>query len=116
MTPYNFTQRNELSFEFTTDQGIVYTALFFDYEYLFGDYPEISKYIYSFTLDIVKGENANHLLDDKIGETVVSIFKRFFESKDNVVVYMFATVLTNAILQGKENLIGGFGNITMEVC
>jgi len=37
---------------------------------------------------VIKGEITSQSLDDKVGETVVEIFKRFFESNDNVVIYV----------------------------
>ena len=87
MTPYPFAHRGQLSFEFTTDQGTVYNATFFDYDYLFPEHPEFAKDIFSFTLDIVKGDS-NQYLDERIGETVVAIFQNFFSHRQNVVIYV----------------------------
>jgi len=88
LTPYPYTKGGELYYKFTTDQGLLYTAVFFDYGYLFAAYPEYVDDIYSFTLDAIKGEISTSGLDEKIGETVVSIFRDFFRSKQNVVIYV----------------------------
>lgn len=87
MTPYPFTHRGEWSFEFVTNSGTIYNATFFDYDYLFPEFPEFAKTIYSFTLDIVKGDG-EHLLDERIGLTVVEIFRNFFKEHQNVMIYV----------------------------
>ena len=88
MIHYPFTKLDDLSFEFITTQGTVYKAYFIAYAYLFSDYPEFAKDIYSFNLEIVTEGLPNQIPDDKIGQTVAVIFQHFLNSRHNVAVYI----------------------------
>ena len=89
--PYAFKEIGKLSYQFTTDQGIVYDANFVDYSFLFPEYPEFSKDVYSFNLEVVQGDIYGQAMDTKIAETVVAIFLEFFHSKQNVIIYICDT-------------------------
>jgi Family of unknown function (DUF6169) len=88
LTPYPFTTLSDLSFEFETSQGIFYYAYFIEYGFMFHDYPELSKNIYSFNLDVISGDWKISASDDRIGFTVIEIFRLFFSSKENIAVYV----------------------------
>jgi hypothetical protein len=87
LTPYPFNKLSDLSFEFETSKGITYYAYFVEYGFMFDNYPELSKNIYSFNLD-VRGDWQFSKSDDRIGLTVVEIFRRFFFSNQNVAIYV----------------------------
>jgi hypothetical protein len=55
---------------------------------MFLDYPPIAKNIYSFNIDITEGNLDITIQDDRIGITIVEIFKLFFLSIENVAVYV----------------------------
>ena len=89
MNPYLLSNHGPLSFEFVTDQGVIYNATFFDYNTSLPGYPELAEAIYSFTLDIILEINDTPLRpDERLGETIVAIFMKFFNSRQNVVVYV----------------------------
>ena len=88
MTHYPFSNLSELSFEFKTAQGTVYRAYFIAYGDLFSDYPEFSKNVYSFNLEVAVQHIESQDMDDKIAQTVVAIFQYFFNSRQNVAIYI----------------------------
>lgn len=55
---------------------------------MFSDYPLIADNIYSFNIDVVEGNWDYTSTDEKIGVTIVEIFRLFFESVKNVAVYV----------------------------
>jgi hypothetical protein len=85
---YPFTNLSELSFEFVTDQGVVYRAYFIAYGGLFPNYPEFSGNVYSFNLDVALQHSEKLVMDEKIALTVVAIFKSFFSARNNVAIYI----------------------------
>ncbi len=87
-TPFLLSEISDFSFGFTTDQGVRYVAYFLDYSYMFLDYPQLSDRIYTFNIDTHEGDADMAQGDDRIGATVVSIFKLFFEKVENVLVYV----------------------------
>jgi hypothetical protein len=88
LTHYPFTNLSELSFEFRTDNGIVYHAYFIAYGSLFASYPEFSNDIYSFNLDIAVPGHESEPIDEKTALTVVAIFRSFFTLRRNVAIYI----------------------------
>ncbi len=89
--PYIFKGIGNLSYQFTTDQGIVYDASFVDYSFLFPEFPEFSKDVYTFNLEVVSGNIYDQAMDAKIAETVIAIFLEFFTARQNVVIYICDT-------------------------
>jgi len=89
--PYSFIELDKLSYQFSTDHGIVYDANFVDYSFLFPEYPEFSKDVYTFNLEVVKGNIYEQAMDAKIAKTVIAIFLTFFNSKQNIVIYICDT-------------------------
>lgn len=55
---------------------------------MFSDYPLIADSIYSFNIDVVEGNWDYASTDEKIGVTIVEIFRLFFERVKNVAVYV----------------------------
>jgi hypothetical protein len=58
---------------------------------LFLEFPEFSNSIYTFNLEVVHGNVYNQAMDQKIGWTVVDIFRHFFSVRQNVVIYICET-------------------------
>ncbi len=88
MTHYPFTKLSDLSFEFRTAKGLLYSAYFLEYGFMFDGYPAFSRNIFSFNLDLISGELIQSFSDDRIGSTVVEILKSFILLKENVVLYI----------------------------
>ena len=89
--PYPLQEKNKLTYQFITDQGISYLIYFLDYSYMFEDYPLIAKRIYTFNIDVIDN-NVNRLMnDERIGLTVVEIIRLFFEEFNNW-LYTFVIV------------------------
>jgi hypothetical protein len=88
LSPYQLQENDENSYEFITNQGIKYAVYFLDYSYMFSDYPLIADNIYSFNIDVVEGNWDYASIDEKIGVTIVEIFRLFFERVKNVAVYV----------------------------
>lgn len=85
--PYPLKETDKLTYQFITDQGIEYLMYFFDYSYMFEDYPLIAKNVYTFNIDVID-PNVNRLMnDERIGLTVVEVIS-FFERLNNVAVYI----------------------------
>jgi len=88
LTHYPFSNLSDLSFEFRTSNGIVYHAYFIAYGDLFPDYPEFAEDAYSFNLEVVIDDAEIQILDERVGLTVVAIFRYFFNSMQNVAIYI----------------------------
>ena len=67
---------------------MVYSAYFLAYDYLFVDYPDFAKDVYAFNLDLLVGDVEDRTMDEKVGQTIVEIFRNFFAYKQNVAVYV----------------------------
>jgi hypothetical protein len=91
-TPYRLQGIDEFSYEFLTDQGIHYTVYFLDYRAVFANYPHIIAPIYTFNIDVIKGNPDNSISDERIGMTIVHIFNHFFKKLQNVVIYVCDTI------------------------
>ncbi|MFN7260519.1 MAG: DUF6169 family protein [Cyclobacteriaceae bacterium] len=88
LSPYQLQENDDYSYEFVTQEGVIYTMYFLDYSGLFSDYPSIAKQVFTFNIDVIEGSPENTNYDERIGVTVLHVFKLFFENRENVVVYV----------------------------
>ncbi len=88
LSPYPLQENDEYSYEFLTEQGIRYSIYFLDYSYMFSDYPAIAENVFSFNIDVLEGDADKSITDDRIGVTILEVFKLFFTKIENVVVYV----------------------------
>jgi hypothetical protein len=86
--PYPLQENNEYAYEFVTDQGIEYLAYFMEYGEHFVEYPELAPFIYTFDIEVRGGDADEVVEDERIGETVWSIFQNFFAGVQNAVIYV----------------------------
>lgn len=87
LEPYEFNKSDELIYFFKTEFNIEYKVNLFSFEYMFHQYENISKYIYSFELSVV-GKFKKTPLDSRIGITVALILQDFFQKGENAVIYV----------------------------
>ncbi len=80
-------ESDELSYEFTTEQGIKYKIYFIDYSQLFAEYSDIKALTYTFNIDAIEGNPDTVKRDYRIAITVNEILKLFFQKVENVIVY-----------------------------
>lgn len=88
LSPYLLQEADNFSYQFTTAAGINYNVYFLDYSYMFDAYPELSGNVYSFNIDVAEGNWDMAVSDERIGVTVVEVFRVFFRKKENVTVYV----------------------------
>jgi len=88
LSPYPLQEADSFSYQFTTDTGITYHVYFLDYSYMFSDYPELSGNVYSFNIDVIENNTDITVADERIGLTVVEVFRIFFSRVENVSVYV----------------------------
>ncbi len=88
LSPYPLQENDEYSYEFLTEQGIKYAIYFLDYSYMFSDYPAIAENVFSFNIDVAEGNADSIINDDRIGATILEVFKLFFAKLQNVTVYV----------------------------
>jgi hypothetical protein len=55
---------------------------------MFCDYPEIANQVFMFNIDVIEGVPDEATSDERVGHTVLEVFKLFFEKSENVVVYV----------------------------
>jgi hypothetical protein len=55
---------------------------------MFSDYPAIAENVFSFNIDVLDGDADSSVTDDRIGVTILEVFKLFFTKIQNVVVYV----------------------------
>jgi hypothetical protein len=55
---------------------------------MFSDYPAIAENVFSFNIDVLEGDADKSITDDRIGVTILEVFKLFFTKIENVVVYV----------------------------
>lgn len=55
---------------------------------MFAVYPELSGNVYSFNIDVVGGDTDMYATDERIGQTIVKVFRIFFSRIENVAVYV----------------------------
>ena len=51
--PYKLHERDLYSYEFITDEDIVYKIYFFDYSYMFAEYQQIISPGYTFNIEVI---------------------------------------------------------------
>jgi hypothetical protein len=88
LNPYPLQEADDLSYQFPSDAGITYRVYFLDYSYMFEDYPAMGGNIYSFNIDVVDGDVTLAGEDERIGITIVEVFRKFFVRRENVAVYV----------------------------
>jgi len=88
LNPYPLAESDDFSYHFFTGQDITYHIYFLDYSYMFVDYPDIAHTIYSFNIDVMNGDATNAVTDERIGVTIVEVFRIFFKRVSNVAVYV----------------------------
>jgi hypothetical protein len=88
LTYYPLKIIDNFTFQFTTEQELLYVVYFVDYSAMFYEFPHIAEYIYSFNIDVLEGEMDESIKDDKIGITIAEVFKMFFNELENVAVYV----------------------------
>ena len=86
--PYHLQENDPYSYEFVTDQGLHYILYFIDYSYIFTEYLDQLVDVYMFNIDVVDGKPEEHVHDDRIGLTILEVFKKFFTTKQQVAVYI----------------------------
>ncbi len=55
---------------------------------MFANYPHINDNVYSFNIYLLKGDSDITPIDERIGITIVQVFKTFFKRIENVAVYV----------------------------
>ncbi|MCA6381610.1 MAG: hypothetical protein IM606_15470 [Cytophagales bacterium] len=75
LNPYQLQENDDYSYEFVTQEGVIYTMYFLDYSGLFSDYPSIAKQVFTFNIDVIEGSPENTIYDERIGVTVLHVFK-----------------------------------------
>lgn len=88
LNPYPLAETDDFSYHFITGQDIIYHIYFLDYSYMFAEYPDIAHTIYSFNIDVANGDVTSVATDERIGITIVEVFKAFFRRISNVAVYV----------------------------
>ena len=88
LSPYQLKEIDEYSYGFITDKGNIYSIYFLDYSSVFSDYPKVAERIYSFNIDILEGNANRSGKDERIGITIVEVFRLFFLKSKNVAVYV----------------------------
>lgn len=92
MTYYPYKATDNFTFQFKTEQGLLYSVYFLDYSAMFSDYPHIANNIYSFNIDVTQANPDLAFTDERIGIIIVEIFRLFFEKIQNVAVYVCDTI------------------------
>lgn len=88
LSPYPLQEADDFSYQFTTGAGITYHVYFLDYSYMFNEYPYLGENVYSFNIDVIEGDTALAGEDERIGLTLIEVFKTFFTRQRNVAVYV----------------------------
>ncbi len=88
LSPYLLQEADDFSYQFTSDEGIMYHVYFLDYSYMFNEYPHLAQNIYSFNIDVITGDTGLTGEDERIGLTIVQVFNIFFTRQKNVAIYV----------------------------
>lgn len=88
LSHYPLQENDEYSYEFLTDKGIRYKIYFLDYSYMFSEYQSFLSPVYTFNIDVMKGDPDSATGDDRIGLTVLKVFNDFFAKIENVAIYV----------------------------
>jgi hypothetical protein len=76
--PYPLQENSLYSYEFVTDQSVRYAIYFVEYGFMFEGYPQFASEVFMFNIDVIEGAPENTMQDERIGSTIVHVFKRFF--------------------------------------
>ncbi len=87
-SPYQLKEKDEFSYEFVTDQSIIYSIYFMDYNFIFQDILSIAENIYTINIDVIEGDIYNSKEDERIGITIIEIFHLFFKDIKNAIIYV----------------------------
>lgn len=101
-SPYLLKEHDEYSFEFLTEQGVRYIIYFLDYSAMFADYPVLAGHVYMFNIDVLEGNPDQGISDDRIGVTVLEVFRAFFRRDQNVAVYVCDTTDNRQIARKRK--------------
>jgi hypothetical protein len=88
LNPYPLQENDPYSYEFVTDQGLHYILYFLDYSYIFTQYIDHPLDVYMFNIDVTDGNPDEHIHDERIGLTVLTVFRKFFANKQQVAIYI----------------------------
>lgn len=55
---------------------------------MFYEFPSLAENIYTINIDVIEGDIENTIEDDRIGLTIIQIFKMFFIEVKNAIVYV----------------------------
>ena len=55
---------------------------------MFAGYPHLAGNVYSFNIDVIEGDISLTGQDERVGLTIVEVFKTFFVRQENVAVYV----------------------------
>lgn len=91
--PYPFIELEpggNIAYQFTTDHGVTYQAIFSNYDFMFGTH-DLGCRLYAFDLNVVGALRPPKRTptDHRIGDTVRYFFLRMFEQVDNVVIAVY---------------------------
>lgn len=80
-------------YRFVTSMGYQYSVYFLlakdDY---FSDFPEIPNNIYLFGFSLLNSTSGNLPFDEKVAQTICSILLDFFQSKENIIIFICDSV------------------------
>ena len=102
LSPYLLQENDEYSYEFLTEQGVRYSIYFIDYSFMFSDYPAIAQNVFSFNIDVLDGNADSSITDDRIGITILEVFRLFFTKLENVVVYVCDSIDDRQLARKRE--------------
>jgi hypothetical protein len=88
LQPYHLLRIDDLTYSFTTDNGIEYKCTFLSFAEYFVQYPAIADKVFSFNLEIASKLSKQKGVDNRIAATVINIVGDFLMSKINAVVYV----------------------------
>jgi len=88
LNPYPLQEADNFSYQFITNAGVNYHVYFLDYSYMFDSYPVLQGNVYSFNIDVPDDAGDLQSTDDRVGMTVVEVFRMFFARVQNVCIYV----------------------------
>jgi len=86
--PYPLLEYDPFSYEFVTDQEVVYKIYFLDYAYLFNTVLPPDIPVYALNVEAISGKPNSVSTDERIGLTIAYLLDMFFQKIDNVLVYV----------------------------
>jgi len=80
--PYNIILDGNMSYTFTTDEGVVYHAYFMEFSNVLTGFQSV------YTFNIESESNEPHPIDIRISHTIVSILELFFRNIENAIIFV----------------------------